>query len=152
VTCLVLANPSRYLKSYILVRTYTTSIVYFKSLKYFLDEYVTCKLHEQFPTDIIQFRRSHSGNAYCYSFQNLLSSHLVSKNLKIRIYKTVILPVVLYGCETWSLTFGEEYRLRVFENRVLRIFLDLKGRKIDHGENCIMINFTTCILHRILLG
>jgi hypothetical protein len=42
------------------------------------------------------------------------------KNLKIKIYKTVILPVVLYGCETWSLTLGEEHRLRVFENRVLR--------------------------------
>jgi hypothetical protein len=49
-----------------------------------------------------------------------LSSHLISKNLKIKIYKTVILPVVLYGCETWSLTSREEYRLRVFENRVLR--------------------------------
>jgi hypothetical protein len=49
-----------------------------------------------------------------------LSSHLISKNLKIKIYKTVILPVVLYGCETWSLTLGVERRLRVFENRVLR--------------------------------
>jgi hypothetical protein len=50
-----------------------------------------------------------------------LSSRLVSKkNLKIKIYKTVILPVVLYGCETWSLTLGEESRLRGFENRVLR--------------------------------
>jgi hypothetical protein len=43
---------------------------------------------------------------------------LITKNLKIKIYKTVILPVVLYGCETWSLTLREEYRLRVFENRV----------------------------------
>jgi hypothetical protein len=42
------------------------------------------------------------------------------KNLKIKIYKTVILPVVLYGCEIWSLTLGEEHRLRVFENTVLR--------------------------------
>jgi hypothetical protein len=49
-----------------------------------------------------------------------LSSRLLSKNLKIRIYKTIILPVVLYGCETWSLTLREEHRLRVFENRVLR--------------------------------
>jgi hypothetical protein len=49
-----------------------------------------------------------------------LSSRLLSKNLKIRIYKTIILPVVLYGCETLSLTLREEYRLRVFENRVLR--------------------------------
>jgi hypothetical protein len=50
----------------------------------------------------------------------LIISRLLSKNLKIRIYKTIILPVVLYGCETWSLTLKEEHRLRVFENRVLR--------------------------------
>jgi hypothetical protein len=49
-----------------------------------------------------------------------LSSRLISKSLKIKIYRTVILPVVLYGCETWSLTLREEHRLRVFENRVLR--------------------------------
>jgi hypothetical protein len=49
-----------------------------------------------------------------------LSSRFISKNLKIKIYKTVILPVVLYGCETWSPTLREGHRLRVFENRVLR--------------------------------
>jgi hypothetical protein len=49
-----------------------------------------------------------------------LSSRFISKNLKIKIYKTVILPVVLYGCETWSLTFREEQKLRLFQNRVLR--------------------------------
>jgi len=52
--------------------------------------------------------------------QNLLSSSLLSKNIKIRIYRTIILPVVLYGCETWSLTLREERRLRVFDKRVLR--------------------------------
>jgi len=54
--------------------------------------------------------------------QNLLSSSLLSKNLKIKIYRTIILPVVLYGCETWSPTLREECTLRVFENthRVLR--------------------------------
>jgi hypothetical protein len=46
--------------------------------------------------------------------------HLLMKNVDIKIYKTIILPVVLYGCETWSLTLREEHRLRVFENRVLR--------------------------------
>jgi hypothetical protein len=51
---------------------------------------------------------------------SLLSSRLLSKNLKIRIYITIILPVVLYVCETWSLTLREGHRLRVFENRVLR--------------------------------
>ena len=50
----------------------------------------------------------------------LLSSRLLSKNLKIKRYRTIILPVVLYECETWSLTLREERRLRVFENRVLR--------------------------------
>ena len=60
------------------------------------------------------------GNACYYSVQNLLSSSLLSKKLKIKIYRTIILPVVLYGCETWSLTLREERRLRVFENGVLR--------------------------------
>ena len=61
-----------------------------------------------------------SGNACYCSVQNLLSSSLLSKNSKIKIYRTIILPVVLYGCETWSLTLREERRLRVFENRMLR--------------------------------
>ena len=52
--------------------------------------------------------------------KNLLSSSLLSKTLKIKIYGTIILLVVLYGCETWSLTLREERRLRLFENRVLR--------------------------------
>jgi hypothetical protein len=51
---------------------------------------------------------------------SLLSSRLLSGNVKVKIYKTIILPVVLYGCETWSLTLREDHRLRVFENRVLR--------------------------------
>jgi len=65
-------------------------------------------------------RRLNLGNACYYSVPNLLSSRLLSKNLRIKIYRTIILPVVLYGCETWSLTLREESRLRVFENRVLR--------------------------------
>jgi len=52
--------------------------------------------------------RLNLGNACYYSVQNLLSSRLLSKNLKIKIYRTIILPVVLYGCETWSLTLREE--------------------------------------------
>jgi hypothetical protein len=68
-----------------------------------------------------------------------LSSRFISKNLKIKIYKTVILPVVLYGFETWSLTLREEHRLRVFENRVLRIFgpkrdEDGSWRKLHNDE------------------
>jgi len=67
--------------------------------------------------------RLRSGNACYHSVQNLFSSRLLSRNLKIKIYRNIILPVVLYECETWSLTMREERKLRVFENMVLgRIF------------------------------
>ena len=59
-------------------------------------------------------------NSCYYSVQTLLSSRLLSKNLKIKIYKTIVLPVVLYGSETWSITLKEEYRLSIFEKRILR--------------------------------
>ena len=52
--------------------------------------------------------------------QNPLSSKLLFKNLKIKIYRTIILPVVLYGCGTWSLTLREERKVRMYENTVLR--------------------------------
>jgi hypothetical protein len=55
------------------------------------------------------------------------------ERLKIRIYKTIILPVVLYGCETWSLTLREEHRLRVFENRVLRRIFGPKRDDVTGG-------------------
>ena len=71
-----------------------------------------------------------SGNACYHSVQNLLSSSLLSKNLKIKIYRTVILPVVLYGCATWSVTLREERRLRVFENKVLRRIFGLKRDEV----------------------
>ncbi|KAJ4442507.1 hypothetical protein ANN_04094 [Periplaneta americana] len=63
----------------------------------------------------------------------LLSSSLLSNNLKVRIYKTIILPVVLYGCETWTLTLREEQRLRVFENKVLRKIFEAKRDEVT-GE------------------
>jgi hypothetical protein len=85
--------------------------------------------------------RLNSGNACYHSVQSLLSSRLLSRNLKVKIYKTIILPVVLYGCETWSLTLREEHRLGVFENRVLRRIFgprrdEAKGewRKLHSGE------------------
>jgi hypothetical protein len=78
-------------------------------------------------------RRLNSGNAFYHSVQNLLSSCLLSKNLKIRIYKMIMLPVVLYGCETWSLTLREEHRLRVFGNRVLRRIFGAKRDEVT-GE------------------
>ena len=74
--------------------------------------------------------RLKSGSACYHSVQNLLSSSLLSKNVKIKVQRTIILPVVLYGCETWSLTLREECRLRVFENRVLRRIF---GPKMDEG-------------------
>ena len=64
--------------------------------------------------------RLKSGNAWYHSVQNLLSSSLLPKNVTIKIYRTILLPVVLHGCETWSLILSEECRLRVYENTVLR--------------------------------
>jgi hypothetical protein len=57
----------------------------------------------------------------------------VLKNVKVRIYKTIILPVVLYGCETWSLTVKEEHKLRAFENRVLRRIFGPKRDGVTGG-------------------
>jgi hypothetical protein len=72
--------------------------------------------------------RLNSGNACYHLVQRFLSSRLLSRNVKVKIYKIVILPVVLHGCETWYLMLREEHRLRVFENRIpRRIF----GRKRD---------------------
>jgi hypothetical protein len=88
-------------------------------------------------------RKFSSGNASYHSVQSLLSSRLFSKYLKMRIYKTIILPVILYGCETWSLTLREEHRLRVFENKVLRRIFGPKRdevtgewRKLHNKELC----------------
>jgi hypothetical protein len=83
--------------------------------------------------------RLNSSNVSYYSVQNILSSHLISENLNIKIYEAVILPVVLYGCETWSLTLREEHELRIFENSVLKIFgpkreEDGSWRKLHNDE------------------
>jgi hypothetical protein len=62
----------------------------------------------------------------------------------------MILPVVLYGCETWSLILMEERRLKVFENRVLRrIFRSKKGEKCNVREKCMIRSFITCNLRQI---
>jgi len=85
--------------------------------------------------------RLKSGNVCYYLVQNLLSSSLLSKNLKIKIYRTIILSVVLYGCGTWSLTLREGRRLMLAENRVLRRKYEPKRgevrgewRKQNNGE------------------
>jgi hypothetical protein len=77
--------------------------------------------------------RQKSGNCCYHSVQNILSSSLLYRNVEIKIYKTVTLPVVLYGCETWCLTLREERRLRVFENRVLRKIFGSKRDEVT-GE------------------
>jgi len=78
-----------------------------------------------------------SGIACYCSWQNLLSYSLLPKNLKINIHRTIILPIVLFGCETWSLTLREEHRLRVFGNRVLRRTFGPKRDKVVGVENTI---------------
>ena len=65
--------------------------------------------------------------------QKLLSSRLLSKNYKIKIYRNIILPVVLYGCETWSLTLREEMKLRMFENMLLRRIFGPRSEEVT-GE------------------
>jgi len=78
---------------------------------------------------------------------------LLSKGLKIKIYRTIILPVVLYGCETWSLKLREERRLRVFENRVLRRAFGPKRDEVTgNGENYIMRNLGNFTPYPILSG
>jgi hypothetical protein len=74
-------------------------------------------------------RRLNSGNACYHSVHSLL----LPKNVRIRIYKTIILPVVLYGCETWSLTLWEEHKLRVCKNRVLRRIFGPKRGEVRGG-------------------
>jgi cell division protein FtsL len=83
--------------------------------------------------------RLKSGNACYHSVQNLLSSSMLSKYIKIKIHRIIILLVILYVYETWSLTLWEEHRLRVFENRVLRLWPkrdDITGdwRKLHNEE------------------
>jgi hypothetical protein len=73
--------------------------------------------------------RFKSGNACYHSVHSLLSSGMLSNNLKIKIYRNIILPVVLCGCETWSLTLREKLRLKVFENKVLRKISGLEGKR-----------------------
>jgi hypothetical protein len=96
--------------------------------------------------------RLNSGNACYHSVQSLLSSRLLSRNVKVKIYNTIILPVVLYGCETWSLTLREEHGLRVFENRVLRGIFEPKReevtgewRKLQNGELHILYSSPSLI-------
>jgi hypothetical protein len=97
-------------------------------------------------------RRLNSGNACYHSVQNLLSSRLLSKNVKIGMYKTIILPVVLYGCGTSSLPLRGEYRLSEFENRVVRrIFGHKRDEMKGEWKNYITRSFVICILRQVQL-
>ena len=89
--------------------------------------------------------RLQSGNACYYSVQNLLSSSLLSKNTKIKIYRAIIMPVVLCGCENWPLTVREERRLRVFEDRVLRRIFGPRRSKVIREWSSII-----CTPHQTL--
>jgi hypothetical protein len=80
-------------------------------------------------------KRLNSRNVCYHSAQNLFSSRLLSKNIKIRIYKTIILPMVLvlYGCETWSLKLRGKQRQSVFANRMLRRIFGPKRKEVTGG-------------------
>jgi hypothetical protein len=85
-----------------------------------------------------------------------LSSRLLSRNVKVKIHKTIILPVVLYGCGTWSLTLREEHRLRVFENRVIRRIFGLKRDEVTgewrelHSEELHNLNSSPDVISQIM--
>jgi hypothetical protein len=82
--------------------------------------YLTTRLTDQNCIQEEIKSRLNSGNACYHSVQSLLSFCLLLRDVKDKVYKTIILPVVLNGCETWSLMLREEHRLGVFQNRVLR--------------------------------
>jgi hypothetical protein len=83
--------------------------------------------------------RLNSGNACYHSVQNLLCSRLFSRNVKVKKYKTIILPAVLYGCETRSLTLREEHRLRMFENKVLRRIFGPKRDEVRGASYFVLL-------------
>jgi hypothetical protein len=78
--------------------------------------------------------RLNSGNACYHSVQSLLSSRLLSRNVKVKIYKTIIIPVVLYGCETWSLVLREEHRLNFKRFQHLNCMRGYKHGTLDPAD------------------
>ena len=94
-----------------------------------------------------------SGNACYHSVQNLLSSSLLPKNIKIQIHRYIFLPFIFYGWETWSLSLVEERKLMVFENKVLRRIYGPKRDTVTwSGENYILRSLMTCVPHQILFS
>lgn len=95
--------------------------------------------------------RLNSRNAHYHSVQNLLSSCSPFKNKNTKIFTTVNLPVVLHVCATWSLTLGEEHRLRVLKNMMLRKLLRPNKEEVtDNGKNCIIRSFMILTFHYFL--
>jgi hypothetical protein len=93
-----------------------------------------------------EIKRTLNGSNACYqSFQNLLSFCLLSGNVKFRIYKTIMLPVVLYGCEAWCLTLMEEHSVRSLR----RIFDPRRDGVIGGLENYVMRNVVTRTLGQV---
>jgi hypothetical protein len=106
-------------------------------------------IHEEIKSTI------NSGNACYHPVQSLLSFYLLSRNVKVKIYKTIILPAVLCGCETWSLTLREDHRLRVFENRAPRRIFGPKRDEVTgewrklHSEELHTLNSSSDIIRQI---
>ena len=126
-------------------RSIVTGNVWFENVEKFKYLGVTVTNMNNIREDIK--RIINMGNACYYSLEKILSSRLLSKKLKFT-YKIIIVPVILYGSETWSLTLREEHRLRVFE--ILRkIFVAKREAKLqENGESYIMLNYMHCILHQ----
>ena len=98
--------------------------------------------------------RLKSGNACYHATPNILSSKLLTKNLRFKIHRNIILPIVLYVCETWSLTLREERRLKVSENKVLRRIFRSKRDEVTgewrklHNEELASPNIVRVIKSR----
>ena len=95
--------------------------------------------------------RMNSCNACYHSVQNILSSTLISKYLKITIYRTIILPGVVYWCETWSLTLREERRMRASEKRVLRRIFGPKRDVVTGSGKNYMRSLMICTPHQMVV-
>ena len=93
--------------------------------------------------------RLKAGNSCYYSVQTLVSSRLLSKNLKIKIYKTIILPVVLYGCEAWSHILREVNCSQYLKTGSSGEYVDPRGMRMVNGEGSRTKNFIVCNVHLI---
>ena len=93
--------------------------------------------------------RLKEGNSCYYSVQTFLTSILLSKNLKIKIYKIIILPVVLYGYETWSLSLRKECWIRYLKTGTRDQYLGPRGIRMVSGKGSTTRDFIVCTVHLI---